>query len=156
MNKLYLNLRNSLFRYLLPVGCLLFWGLPAAAQSGSNARITIHADEQPVIRILNRIGEQSGCSIILRDNDVDPDLKVSLHVDNATLGTALRQLLSGTDLTYQIDGRKISVFRPPAIRSRSSRNAESPGCRDRRTETPCHRSNDRAAAVPDSGNHLRL
>ena len=26
MNKLYLNLRNSLFRYLLPVGCLLFWG----------------------------------------------------------------------------------------------------------------------------------
>lgn len=103
MNKLYLNLRNSLFRYLLPVGCLLFWGLPAAAQSGSNARITIHADEQPVIRILNRIGEQSGCSIILRDNDVDPDLKVSLHVDNATLGTALRQLLSGTDLTYQID-----------------------------------------------------
>lgn len=112
MNKLYLNLRNSLFRYLLPVGCLLFWGLPAAAQSGSNARITIHADEQPVIRILNRIGEQSGCSIILRDNDVDPDLKVSLHVDNATLGTALRQLLSRTDLTYQIDGRMISVFRP--------------------------------------------
>ena len=155
MNKLYLNLRNSLFRYLLPVGCLLFWGLPAAAQSGSNARITIHADEQPVIRILNRIGEQSGCSIILRDNDVDPDLKVSLHVDNATLGTALRQLLSDRP---DLPDRRTEDFRlpSPAIRSRSSRNAESPGCRDRRTETPCHRSNDRAAAVPDSGNHLRL
>lgn len=112
MNKLYLNLKNALYRQLLLVGCLLFWGLPAAAQSRSDARITIHAEEQPVVRILNRIGEQSGCSIILRDNDVDPNLKVSLHVDDVTLETALRQLLSGTDLTYQIDGRKISVFRP--------------------------------------------
>lgn len=78
MNKLYLNLKNALYRQLLLVGCLLFWGLPAAAQSRSDARITIHAEEQPVVRILNRIGEQSGCSIILRDNDVDPNLKVSL------------------------------------------------------------------------------
>ena len=89
MNKLYLNLRNSLFRHLLLVGCLLFWGLPTAAQSRSDARITIHAEEQPVVRILNRIGEQSGCSIILRDNDVDPDLKISLHVDNAVSYTHL-------------------------------------------------------------------
>ena len=112
MNKLYLNLRNSLFRHLLLIGCLLFWGLPTVAQSRSDVRITIHAEEQPIVRILNRIGEQSGCSIILRDNDVDRDLKISLHVDNVTLETALRELLSGTDLTYQIDGQKISVFRP--------------------------------------------
>ena len=98
MNKLYLNLSNSLFRHLLLIGCLLFWGLPTVAQSRSDVRITIHAEEQPIVRILNRIGEQSGCSIILRDNDVDRDLKISLHVDNVTLETALRELLSGTDL----------------------------------------------------------
>lgn len=45
MNKLYLNLRNSLFRYLLPVGCLLFWGLPAAGATGSNAGLRSMPDD---------------------------------------------------------------------------------------------------------------
>lgn len=90
----------------------LLAGLPAFAQSGTEIRVTIHQKDQPLALLLDEIGRKCECSFIIRDNDVQTDMKLSVDADNEKLETVLERIVNGTGLSFKIEGRKISIFRP--------------------------------------------
>ena len=105
-------LRKSFRRCLSAVVLFLAVGFAAEAQSAADIRVTVHQKDRPIVALLDEIGRQCDCSFIIRDNDVRTEHKFSVDADNERLDTVLKRLLAGTELQYQIDGRKISIFRP--------------------------------------------
>lgn len=104
---------EHIFRQYVPMVlfCLAIC-LPASAQTPSDIRITVHGKDRPLVQILDEIGRQSDCSFIIRDNDVETGTRLSIDAENESLGNVLEHLLSGTGLSYRIEGQKISIFRP--------------------------------------------
>ncbi|MGM9786351.1 MAG: TonB-dependent receptor [Candidatus Cryptobacteroides sp.] len=84
----------------------------AGAQPEPEMRVTIHQKNQPLVLLLDEIGRKCDCSFIIRDNDVQTDMRLSVDADDEKLETVLGRMIAGTGLSFQIEGRKISIFRP--------------------------------------------
>ena len=119
-------LRKSFRRCVLAVALCVAVGFTAEAQSAADIRVTVHQKDRPLVALLDEIGRQCDCSFIIRDNDVRTEQKFSVDADNERLDAVLKRLLAGTELQYQIDGRKISIFRPETKKTPSG-GAESLG-----------------------------
>ena len=112
MRKIIPCLKN-VFRWFVPaILSLVFASVEASAQTDDEMYVTIHMKNQPLAVLLDEIGRQCGCSFILRDNDVKQDLRLAVDAENERLDHVLEKMLKGTGLRHQIDGRKISIFRP--------------------------------------------
>jgi TonB-linked SusC/RagA family outer membrane protein len=77
-------------------------------------KITLNEKGVKLESVLQEIRKQSGYDIYYDSKDIPGDLKVSVHVTNAEINEALTGVLKGLPLTFDIDGRIISIKRKEA------------------------------------------
>ncbi len=90
----------------LPLMALLFFGNHLFAQ-----QITISEQKAPLEKILKMIRSQSGYDFIFDRGDLSGTQPVSIDVRNASVDEALKVVLTGQPLTYNIKNRVVSIFR---------------------------------------------
>lgn len=88
---------------LLLMGILLF-SLPGSAWS---QKVTLDFKNESVEKVLTSIKSQTGMGLVYSDQLVDINRKVTLQLKDVTLKEALKQILSGTNLTFEISNNKI-------------------------------------------------
>ena len=110
MQRIYEYLINAptLRRTLISFLCCLIFSLSAAAQSNS-PRVTIHKKDVTVIEALKEVEKQTNMSIGYNESKLQDAKRISLSLDKATLDSSLKEILSGTGYTYQIDGKYIII-----------------------------------------------
>src|SRR6186713_2685823 len=77
-------------------------------------KITLNEKNVKLESVLQQIRKQSGYDIYYDGRDIPSDLKVSVRVTNATVHEALTNTLKGLQLTFDIDGRIISIKKKAA------------------------------------------
>ncbi len=77
-------------------------------------KITINEKNVKLESVLQEIRKQSGYDIYYDSKDIPSDLKTSVHVTNASVNEALSTALKGLPLTFDIDGKIISIKKKPA------------------------------------------
>ena len=92
---------------LLCLACPLF----ASHNSLQDTRITLHLQDVSLKQVFNEIEDQSGYSFLLRNNDVNVEQNVSIHVENKSIKDILDILFENKNVTYDVKEKKISVYR---------------------------------------------
>ena len=64
---------------------------------------------------IDALSENSGVNITYSPQDLPPELRVTIVANYHNLGIVLKDILSNTDLDYQIIGSQLVVFRDPKI-----------------------------------------
>ncbi|WP_433829991.1 SusC/RagA family TonB-linked outer membrane protein [Flavobacterium anhuiense] len=95
---------QPILRKILFFLVLLISGFKGFSQ---NKLITIHAKNKPINLIIKTIEEQSDFRIIYNAKKIDTDQLADLDVTNATLETALKKLLKGTNISYYIQKKQV-------------------------------------------------
>ncbi|WP_431241197.1 carboxypeptidase-like regulatory domain-containing protein [Flavobacterium sp. P21] len=72
-----------------------------------NKLITIHAKNKPISLIIKTIEEQSDFRIIYNARKIDAEQLADLDVNNATLETALKQLLKNKNISFYIQKKQV-------------------------------------------------
>lgn len=72
-------------------------------------RITINQNDAPLTSIFKEIRKQSGYDFYYNSKDIPKTQKVDIAVTNATLEEALKIVLKGSALNYEIDGKIITI-----------------------------------------------
>ncbi len=75
--------------------------------TGVHAQITIQAENETLRSVLKKIDRQTDYSFFYNEGLGDLRKKVSLHVKNVSIETALNQLLKETNIAYSIQGKTI-------------------------------------------------
>lgn len=111
--------RSSRFSGLFKMGTLSLllsmgaaspvWGAESVDQE---IRLSIQKENATIGQVLDEIEQQTGCSILVRDNDIDISRKVSINQTDADLETVLNTLFAGTDVRCEVSDKTISVYRP--------------------------------------------
>lgn len=60
-----------------------------------DVKITINRQNAPISRVLDDIEEQTGYSILVRNNDINVKKKVSVNADNKTIEQVLASVFKG-------------------------------------------------------------
>lgn len=76
-----------------------------------DTRISIKQTNVPLSRIISEIEQKTGYSIIVRLNDVDVKEKYSIDEKDKSLNQILAVLFQGQDISFEITGNTISVFK---------------------------------------------
>ena len=77
-----------------------------------DVKITINRQNAPISRVLDDIEEQTGYSILVRNNDINVKKKVSVNADNKTIEQVLASVFKGMDVRYDVEGKTISIYKP--------------------------------------------
>lgn len=77
-----------------------------------DVRLTIQQDNVPINKVLDNIAKQTGYSILVRDNDINTNAKVSIHLNKVSLTQVLEKLFAGMNVKYEIKDKTISIYRP--------------------------------------------
>lgn len=80
-----------------------------------DVRLTIKRHNVPIMQVLNQIADKTGYSVMVRDNDIDTNAKVSVNKNNATVSEILKQVFAGSDIMYKVENKTISIYRPSAV-----------------------------------------
>ena len=91
---------------LLCLACPLF----ASHNSLQDTRITLHLQDVSLKQVFNEIEDQSGYSFLLRNNDVNVEQNVSIHVENKSIKDILDILFENKNVTYDVKDKKISFY----------------------------------------------
>lgn len=86
-------------------------------------RVTIRQKDVPLVRVVREIEKQSGFSFLVRNNDVDLNEKVTIDAENKTVQQVLEILFSGKQLKYEVEGKRITVFKPAGKQAAPARKA---------------------------------
>lgn len=95
--------QKKLFILGILITCL---SLPVWAQKVSLNFTNVRFDN-----VLTSIKQQTGYDLIYSDQVVDVNKMVTISVHKVELANALSQLLSNTDISYRIEGKKIYLLR---------------------------------------------
>ncbi len=112
-----------LFFLSLCVSILFITPISANPQALQDTKITIKQTDAPLSRIISDIEQKTGYSIIVRLNDVDVKKKYSIDETDKTLNQVLTALFQHNDISFEIKGNTISVYRPD--KSQQGRNGQS-------------------------------
>ena len=74
--------------------------------------VSLNASNQPLSNVLRTIKKQTNLAVVYNDRFVNPDRKVSIHVENSSLTNALESLLKPLALTYYITENTIVISVP--------------------------------------------
>lgn len=97
---------NSIKKAIFVAGvCCCFNGM-VYAQS-----IDLKISDVTVKQAMDELKDKSGYSFVFSSSDLDTRKKVSVSVDNKAIGEAVRQILNGQNVTYEIKGKNIIVRR---------------------------------------------
>lgn len=113
MNKKRIRQIKCLFT-LFFAACTLFHAANSYAQT---TQVTIRQENVPMERVMNEIEKQTGY-LFLSNNGVDIQRNVSVRIENGTLAEALGQMLKGSDVTYRLENKYISLSVSPRGGSR--------------------------------------
>ena len=72
-----------------------------------NKLITLHVKNKPISLIIKSIEEQTDFRIIYNARKIDADQLGDLDVNNATLETALKQLLKDKNISFYIQKKQV-------------------------------------------------
>ncbi len=86
----------------------------SASSYAQNYKISISKENSSILDILKEIEANSEFTFFFNDNQVNASKKTSVHVKNATLEEALKQILSGTGYEYRIIDRQVLIKSSPA------------------------------------------
>src|SRR5690606_1845803 len=86
--------------------------------------ISIEKHNTSIGDILHEMEKNSNYNILVRSNDLNLNEKASLSVKNKSIEYCLKQLLANKEVTYTIEGKNISIFRP--IPQHSTTNTAQP------------------------------
>lgn len=99
--------KTTLFnRILMLFVCLTFATLVAYGQ-----KVTLNYQNAPFDRVLNAIKKQTGLSLVYSEQLVDVNRRVTIKVKQVELRSALKQLLSGTNLDFEISNQKLYLVK---------------------------------------------
>ncbi len=105
---------NGNKRRLLTFLCLLLTSLLFSEVFAQQEVISINQKDKPLSEVLKEIENQSGYSILVRKNDIDTNMKVSISVDKKSVEEILKLLFKGKDISYVINGKSITIYKPQA------------------------------------------
>jgi len=88
---------------------ILLFLIPTVLTAQSST-FTIEQNQGTLKQLFTSIEKQSNYLFVYVDSDI-ANVKVTLNVSNKDLKFTLNTALKGTDLTYRIDGKNISVFK---------------------------------------------
>lgn len=72
-------------------------------------RVTMNQRNMPLESVLKEIRKQSGFDFYYDSKVIPKTQKVNVSITNVTLDEALKRVLSGLELTYQIDGKTVVI-----------------------------------------------
>ena len=96
--------------------CLVLTGFLSCVSLFAQERRTITLSENNITlkEAFDAIERQSDYTFIIRNNDVDLSTRVSVQVRNAGIDEALRQILRGKGISYEVHDTRVSIFSPTA------------------------------------------
>lgn len=105
----------------VPLFVLFAVSQPARAQDGAAARVTLDMQNATLGQVLDEIESQTKFNYIIRTNDLDLGQKVSVSAKDKPLAEVLETLLRGKDVTFEIKGGNISIYKPQQKQSAKRR-----------------------------------
>ena len=96
--------------------CLVLTGFLSCVSLFAQERRTITLSENNITlkEAFDAIERQCDYTFIIRNNDVDLSTRVSVQVRNAGIDEALRQILRGKGISYEVHDTRVSIFSPTA------------------------------------------
>jgi TonB-dependent SusC/RagA subfamily outer membrane receptor len=73
--------------------------------------ITLDVTNKTLKEVLAQIESESEYIFIYNDKGVDTNRRISVNVSDASIKYVMSEILKGTDLSYMLDGRQITIFR---------------------------------------------
>ena len=73
--------------------------------------ITLDVTDKTLKEVLAQIESESEYIFIYNDKGVDTNRRISVNVSDASIKYVVSEILKGTDLSYMLDGRQITIFR---------------------------------------------
>ena len=89
---------------------LLSLFLTVFALNASAQKVTLSFQNETFEKVLNSIKQQTGLSLVFSEQLVDLNRKVSINVNSVPVEDALRQLLTSTNLSYEIKNNKLYLI----------------------------------------------
>ena len=94
---------------------VVFFGITSAnggyAQELLNKRITIKVENRSIKQVLNEIEKSAGIRFIYSSSLIRSERKITLALDNSTLGEVLENILKPLQLEYKVLGMQIVLNR---------------------------------------------
>lgn len=92
--------------------CLLFL-LAVTATAQQDKSITLSANKKPLAQVLTELTEKYQLYFVYSPNQVNPEMNITVELNNVPLETALRKILHNTGISYSISGSQIVLYRDP-------------------------------------------
>ncbi len=100
---------GQLFRIMKLTSLLLLVFCMHLSGATRSQTVSLDVRNQPLSNVLRTIKKQTNLAVVYNDRFVNPDRKVSIHVENASLTNALESLLKPLALTYYITENTIVI-----------------------------------------------
>ena len=71
--------------------------------------VVLNMNNVTVKQAIDELKEQSGYSFVFSSQDLDTRKRVSVSVDNGDVSDAVRQIIDGQEVTYEINGKNIII-----------------------------------------------
>ncbi|QHV97836.1 TonB-dependent receptor [Spirosoma endbachense] len=112
--------------FLQLVLSVVFWGISSAnggyAQELLNKRISLKVENRSIKQVLNEIEKSAEIRFIYSSSLIRSERKITLTLDNSTLGEVLENILKPLQLEYKVLGRQI-VLNRAELKTSSIQNA---------------------------------
>lgn len=100
---------DQLFRIMKLTSLLLLVFCMHLSGATRSQTVSLDVRNQPLSNVLRTIKKQTNLAVVYNDRFVNPDRKVSIHVENTSLTNALESLLKPLALTYYIAENTIVI-----------------------------------------------
>lgn len=77
-----------------------------------SVKVTVNHKNAPISKVLDDIEQQTGYSILVRNNDINIKQKVTVNVTDENLNRVLDDVFKGMDVKYDIENKTISIYKP--------------------------------------------
>ena len=109
-NTSFISIRTDFF--LACFSTLINLSVVASPFQQGEIRISIQQKNVLLSKVFNEIESKTNYSILIRNNDVNVNEVVSIEAKNKTVGEILELLFKGKDIKYEIQNKRISVYKP--------------------------------------------
>lgn len=103
---------SQIFKLILLISLLFLANMPIQGHTWQDIKISVMHQDQTLGRVIDDIEAKSGYSVLIRNNDIDLDTKVTINMKNESLDTILGMLFKNKDVAYTISDKRISIYKP--------------------------------------------
>lgn len=75
-----------------------------------SVKVTVNHKNAPISKVLDDIEQQTGYSILVRNNDINIKQKVTVNV-TGSLNTVLADVFEGMEVKYNVENKTISIYK---------------------------------------------